>query len=66
MAENIKIESEQNSAEAIAYKLMLDIQSAERAYNSESGKIPLTREWILNTYAECLYATKGYRDFPKK
>lgn len=49
------IQMGENSPEFIAYKLMHDIFRVERADR--------TREEILNTYAECLYAVRGYREF---
>lgn len=45
------------SAESIAYKLMYDVSSIEGGLKS--------RKQLLDTYAECLHAAKGYREFPK-
>jgi hypothetical protein len=47
---------EDGSPEMVAYKLMYDIAGLE-------GGLP-SRQKLLDTYAECLQATRGYRSFP--
>ena len=49
----------ENSPEEVAHKLMIKILIAEE-------KKPLTRDYVLDLYAECLYAARGHRDWKKK
>lgn len=54
----------ENSPEEVAYKLLIHIASTEGyrlAHGPNTDNQP-NKEWILNTYAECLTATKGYRN----
>ena len=44
----------ENSPEEVAYKMMLLIGSAEGLETYGHGDHPMTREWILRTYAQCL------------
>lgn len=56
----------ENSPEQVAHKLLLEIANAENMTfyaNASSGKKTADRKWILDTYAECLYAVRGHRDF---
>tara|TARA_R100000750_G_C2297258_1_gene77355 strand:- start:335 stop:511 length:177 start_codon:yes stop_codon:yes gene_type:complete len=56
MSEEVKIKA--NTKEEVAYKLTMDIASREKLYESNDTY----REKLLDLYAECLYATNGYRD----
>ncbi len=47
------------SKEAVAFKLMVEIAKVDGASAGTDG--PARRKWILDTYAECLIATKGLR-----
>ena len=53
------------SPEAVALDLLDKIAAVEnKVFHTSSQAGPLSaadREWILNTYAECLTATRGYR-----
>ena len=52
------------SPENVAYTLMRDIAIVERKSFSPlpgEGFTSVDRRWILDTYAECLQATKGVR-----
>lgn len=55
----------ENSPEQVAYKLMGHIADVERKSIHQSqptgGWTAADRKWILDTYAECLQAAKGYR-----
>ena len=59
-----------NSPEYIAYKLMRDIAETEGKYFRPSEREPqkaITRQWILETYAECLAVVRGdSHSSPKK
>lgn len=47
------------SAEQVAYKLLLHVASIEKkAINSgaKEGTVVPDRKWLLDAYAECLYA----------
>jgi hypothetical protein len=59
MADNTVVHIGENSPEKIAYLLMVDI------INKEGGKSEADRKKILDTYAECLQAVRGYRTFPE-
>lgn len=62
MADNAVVHIGENSPEEVAYKLMKDISNVERRplFNTEKVQ-PADRAWILDTYAECLEAVRGYR-----
>ena len=56
----------ENSPEEVALKLVRVIGSAEG--KTTLGGAPqgdMDRKWLLDTYAECFYAVKGYRDWTK-
>ena len=59
-----------NSPEEVARKLMREIARVEqRSFNIAKMRPDwkaADRRWILNTYAECLEAVKGNRDYPRK
>lgn len=50
-----------NSPEKVAHTFMTEVFNAEA---SQSGP-KRTRKQILDTYAECLAAVKGHRDWTK-
>ena len=49
----------QNSPEKIAHDLMISVLNAEKVEQR-------TRKLLLDTYAECLWAVRGHRDWQKK
>jgi hypothetical protein len=55
--------AEDGKLEMIAYKLFEHILAAERELAKElggsEGRTAIDREWILNTFAECLYTVRG-------
>lgn len=53
----------ENSPEEVAYKLLGHIASAEgfRLARTPAVENSAGRQWILDTYAECVEAVKGYR-----
>lgn len=51
----------QNSPEKIAYDLMLAVLQAEKVAHENR-----TRKQLLDTYAECLDAVRGSRNWEKK
>lgn len=52
----------ENSPEQVAFKLMQEIAITEgRYFDSDArGEQHADRRWILDTYAQCLTAVKGY------
>lgn len=66
MADTPVVHIGENSPEEVALKLLEKVSQVERRplYRSDDQQ-PADRKWILDTYAECLDAVKGYRDFPK-
>ena len=54
----------ENSPEQVALKLVEVVANLESRELYASGKNPADRRWILDTYAECLAAVRGYRDVP--
>jgi hypothetical protein len=54
----------ENSPEHVAYKLLSSVAFAEgkSVFGLFASKDPADRKWILDSYAECLEATKGLRD----
>lgn len=62
MADQPVVHIGENSPEKIAFTLMREIASCEGVTFSQrpsDGRRAATREWILNTYAQCRRATKG-------
>lgn len=57
----------ENSPEQVAWKLLGAVAYAEdkQVYHASSGDNPCDRAYILDTYAECLHAVRGYRSLPK-
>jgi hypothetical protein len=54
MADTVRIETGEGSRENVAYKLLLLISGREEIKDKKA---------ILDTYAECLEATMGSREF---
>lgn len=57
----------ENSPEYVAYKLLHEIAGIEKKsfrHESASGWTIADRAWVLDTYRECLMATKGLRKAP--
>ena len=57
----------ENSPEQVAFELLqkvalLERKSINKSNPEASGWTGADREWLLDTYAECLHATKCYRD----
>ena len=62
MAEQTVVHIGENSPEYVAYRLMSDVAHVENKVlfaNPTGSSTSADREWILNTYAECLRAVKG-------
>lgn len=60
MADDVRVTNfpKVDSAEEVAFKLLTMIGNAEgRDQYAGQGKA-MTREWILRTYAQCLYTIK--------
>ena len=60
MADSTVVHLGENSPEKIAYTLMVDVFNAE--YREGNRR---TRQEILDTYAECLVAVRGFRKWQK-
>lgn len=54
MADNAVVHIGENSPEQVAFKLMELIASAESRDTYGHGDHPVTREWVLKTYEQCL------------
>jgi hypothetical protein len=52
------------SPEEVAYLLTKDIADIEGRGLYPHADKPADRKWFLDTFAECLYAARGLRDFP--
>ncbi len=65
MAEQAVVHIGENSPEEVAYKLPQDIMDSEQRtkHPKLKEKTLADRKWLLDTYAECLNATKGHRPF---
>ena len=64
MAEQTVVHISENSPERIAYILMETIANVEQKAlysNPSSDRTSADRQWILDTYAECLRAVHGTR-----
>jgi hypothetical protein len=64
MAESTVVHIGENSPEKIAYVLLCDIARMESTVlhsNPSNGQQIATRQWLLDTYSECIEAVKGYR-----
>ncbi len=56
MPDVTKVHIGENSPEQVAYRLMQDVLNLEASQG-------MSRKKILDTYAECMQAVKGYREF---
>lgn len=54
----------ENSPEQVAFKLMEVAARIEGLQLYSHGEKPASRKWMLDAYAECLEAVKGYRKAP--
>lgn len=61
MADAPVVNIAQNSPEKIAYDLMAGVLNTEKIKPEDR-----TRKMILDTYAECIAAVRGKRNWPKK
>ena len=61
MADQTTIHIAENSAEHVAYRLMILIHDVEGKSGSMARHETRTREEILSTYAECLLVVTGKR-----
>ena len=62
MADQPVVHVGENSPEQVAFKLMLNIARVEGRVlqrNPEGGQETASKEWILDTYAECLRIVKN-------
>ncbi len=66
MADEAVVHIGENSPEEVALKLMHVISSLEGFHLYGHGEKPANREWVLDTYAECLSAVRGQRTKKKK
>ena len=66
VADNTVVHTGENSPEYVALLLTREIANIEgRALYSQGDK-PVDRAWNLDTYAECLHAVGGNREFPNR
>lgn len=63
MADNSVVHIGENSPEQVAYKLLRLVAGIEskEVPTMNSGNTHADRKWLLDTFAECLEAAKGYR-----
>lgn len=67
MSDNSAARLNGDSQEQVAFKLLLLIGDAEKKINGVGrASSDVDKLWILDTYAECLEATKGHRAVKKK
>ncbi len=63
MSDTKVVNSGENTPEEVAYKLFNEIAYAEdKRVRNYGGKQAPTRQWILDTYAECLRAVRAPYD----
>ncbi|MBL9062138.1 hypothetical protein [Tabrizicola sp.] len=53
----------ENSPEQVALKLVHQLASMEGRDLFSHGKNVPDKKWLLDTYAECLHAVKGFRKY---
>ncbi len=64
MADSPVVQIGENSREEVAFKLWIRVGSAEGKLNpSGFPKEEVDRKWMLGTFAECLDAVSGRRDY---
>ena len=63
MAGEIVTHIGENSPEEVAYKLLERVAFIENMEIAglQGSRQATSRKWLLDTYAECLHAVKGYR-----
>ncbi|MEQ8902388.1 MAG: hypothetical protein RID11_03800 [Roseovarius sp.] len=61
MSDNTVVHIGENSPEHVAFNLMKEIASVEGRELYSHGSNPANRKWVLDTYAECLKAVRGFR-----
>lgn len=56
----------ENTPEHVALRLMEIVARLEQRelWKTSDSKNPADRAWVLNTYAECLLAVRGFRNAP--
>lgn len=59
MADGAVVHIGENSPEFVALTLMRHIADAEKRETYGHGDHPITREWILKTYEQCLSVVRG-------
>ena len=59
MAEANTVHIGENSPEHVAFNLMKLIADVEKREHYGHGKHPMTREWILKTYEQCISVVRG-------
>lgn len=64
MSENTVVHMGENSPEEVALKLVRIIAKAEDV-DLHPANTTVDRKWLLDTYAECLFTVRGYRDWNK-
>ncbi|MEO9900350.1 hypothetical protein [Nisaea sp.] len=68
MSDTTHLHVGENTQEHIAFKLLEVVASVEQKnlfhYEGAPEKTP-TREWVLNTFAECLQAARSHRKWKK-
>lgn len=62
MADNTTVHIGENSPEYVAYRLFLDVMSAEnKTFHSSSTRQAVDRAYILKTYHECRLVVSGVK-----
>lgn len=65
MTDKTVVHMGENSPEKVAFDLMelvAQVEKKSRFFEGlKPGYVTMDRKWILDTYAECLTAVKGYR-----
>lgn len=61
MAQDVNVQNfpEMASKEEVAFKLMHLIGKAEAREAYGHGEHPMTRDWVLKTYSQCLSVVRG-------
>ncbi len=58
---NTVVQIGENSPEQVALKLVHHLAHMEGRDLYVGGKLVPDKKWLLDTYAECLHAVKGFR-----
>lgn len=59
MADGTIVHIGENSPQQVAFNLMNLIANVEKRENYSHGEHPMTRDWILKTYEQCLSVVSG-------